>query len=166
MQKKEPSSLHLLLSKTSSITSQKIVIVQTEWNAELVASLAQKCTEILNANFLYNIDYVTVPGAVEIPYAIKQIWETKKNTLDAPSVFIALGTVIRGGTPHFEYVCNMLTNSIAQLNIQIDVPTIMGVLTVDTMQQALERMQNQNHKGQEFALAAIHMLLFKQSLKS
>ena len=103
---------------------------------------------------------VTVPGAVEIPFAIKNYWEhSKGKKKKRPDAFIALGCVIRGGTPHFEYVCQAVTEGVVQLNLLLPVPTIFGVLTVDNEEQAKERIGGAHgHKGEEAAMTAIKMI--------
>jgi len=77
-----------------------------------------------------------------------------------------LGCVIRGGTPHFDYVCKAVTEGVLQLNLTLDVPTIFGVLTVDNEEQARERIGGiHGHKGEEAAITAIKMILLTQSSK-
>jgi 6,7-dimethyl-8-ribityllumazine synthase len=98
------------------------------------------------------------PGAVEIPFAIKNYWEStgKKHKPDA---FIALGCVIKGDTPHFDYVCKMVADGVLQLNLLLPVPSIFGVLTVNTEEQAMERIGGKHgHKGEEAALTALKMI--------
>jgi 6,7-dimethyl-8-ribityllumazine synthase len=110
---------------------------------------------------------VTVPGAVERPFAIKSYWDhSKGKKKKRPDAFIALGCVIRGGTPHFEYVCQAITEGVGQLNLLLPVPTIFGVLTVDNEEQAKERIGGAHgHKGQEAAATAIKMISFTQTLR-
>ena len=101
---------------------------------------------------------ITVPGAFEIPFAIKNYWENagKKKKPDA---FVALASVIRGDTPHFDYVCKAVTDGVVQLNLLLPVPTIFGVLTVDNEEQAKERIGGKHgHKGEEAALTALKMI--------
>ena len=82
-----------------------------------------------------------------------------KNKADA---FIALGCVVRGGTPHFDYVCKAVTEGVVQLNLLLPVPTIFGVLTVDNEEQAKERIGGRHgHKGEEAAITAIKMINLK-----
>ena len=110
-----------------------------------------------------NSSIYRVPGAFEIPFAIKNYWEQagKKK----PDAFIALGCVIKGDTPHFEYVCRAVTDGIAALNLQLPVPVIFGVLTVDNVDQARERIGGiHGHKGEEAADAAIKMISFSRSV--
>jgi len=91
-----------------------VVLVKTEWNNDIVDELERGAIRILEQNNIKKIISITVPGAVEIPFAIKNYWDTfgKKKKPDA---FIALGCVIRGDTPHFEYVCNAVTEGVTQL---------------------------------------------------
>ena len=106
---------------------------------------------------------VTVPGAVEIPFAINCYQKESSKKADA---FIAFATVVRGDTPHFDYVCQAVTDGIATLNLQLDVPVIFGVLTVETEQQAIDRVDGTHgHKGEEAAVAAIKMIALKESFK-
>ena len=135
-----------------------IVLVKTEWNAAIVDELERGCREKLVALQVRKIISVTVPGAFEIPFAIKRFWETagKKKKPDA---FIALACVIRGDTPHFDYVCRAITDGVVQLNLSLPVPTIFGVLTVDNELQAKERIGGRHgHKGEEAAITAIKMI--------
>ena len=82
------------------------------------------------------------------------------------SAFIALGCVIRGGTPHFEYVCQSVTNGITQLNLSLPAPVIFGVLTVDSEAQAHERIGGiHGHKGEEAAVTALKMMIIRHQLK-
>lgn len=135
-----------------------VVLVRTEWNPAIVDALEEGCIKVLRA---HNITYktVTVPGAFEIPFGIKRYWEQHKYKDDKPHAFIALGCVLRGDTPHFDYVCTAVTDGIVQLNLTLPVPTIFGILTVNNQQQADERIGGKHgHKGEEAAITAIKML--------
>ena len=112
----------------------------------------------------YNIatKTISVPGAVEIPFAIQRISATDKKV----TAFVALGCVVRGGTPHFEYVCQSVTQGVTQLNLSLSVPVIFGVLTVNDDEQARERIGGiHGHKGEEAALTAIKMMILNKQLK-
>jgi 6,7-dimethyl-8-ribityllumazine synthase len=99
---------------------------------------------------------------VEIPFAIQQCWANN----NSPTAFIALGCVVRGGTPHFDYVCQSVTSGVTDLNLTMQVPVIFGVLTVDTMEQARERIGGvHGHKGEEAAITALKMMVLNQRLK-
>ena len=101
-----------------------------------------------------NIDLIKVPGAFEMPVAVKRVAESKK--YDA---IICLGAVIRGGTPHFEYVAGECVKGIASVAGETGLPISFGVLTVDTIEQAIERAGTKaGNKGGEAAAAAIEMV--------
>jgi 6,7-dimethyl-8-ribityllumazine synthase len=138
-----------------------IVIIRTEWNADIVDVLEKGCLDILNQNNV-TCKIITVPGAFEIGYGIKKYWEKHKdNHIDRPSAFIALGCVLRGDTPHFDFVSKAVTDSIAQLNLMLPVPSIFGVLTVDNSSQAEERTTGKHgNKGSEAAITALKMISF------
>lgn len=150
-----------LINNLSGIQSKDacVVIVRTDWNAPIVDKLEIGCKKILEANGISSIRVVNVPGAVEIPFIIHKYWDIYKYKDDRPQCFIALGCVLRGGTPHFDYVCQSVTNGITQLNLVLPVPVIFGVLTVDDQQQADERTGGPHgHKGEEAAFTAIKMM--------
>ena len=112
------------------------------------------------------IKLITVPGAVEIPFGIKSYWEASHYSEGRPHAFIALGCVLRGDTPHFDYVCKAVTDGVLSLNMLLDVPTIFGVLTVNNEQQALDRAGGkEGNKGEEAAITAIKMIALNRKLK-
>lgn len=136
-------------------TDACVVIVYTEWNKVTIDKLKEGAVKILEEKKVKYI-FLEVPGAVEIPFAIKNYWEKSSRK---PHAFIALGCVIRGGTPHFEYVSQMVSSGIIQLNITLPVPTIFGILTLDNQTQADERTGGiHGHKGEEAAITAIKMI--------
>ena len=144
-----------------------IVIVKTEWNAEIIDELENGARRILNEQQVANVVTISVPGAVEITFAIKTYWETMKYKDDRPHAFIAFGTVIRGDTPHFDYVCQSVTHGVTELNLSLPVPTIFGVLTVENEQQARERIGGiHGHKGEEAAITALKMIQLMKDLKA
>lgn len=139
-----------------------IVIVHTQWNPEIVVKLLNGCVKTLQEFGMNNYKVINVPGAFEIPFTIKHFWDTYHNKFEKPQAFIALGCVLRGGTPHFDYVCKAITDGILQLNLTLPVPTIFGVLTVDNQQQADERTGGlHGNKGEEAALTALKMITLK-----
>jgi 6,7-dimethyl-8-ribityllumazine synthase len=158
-----------LIQNTAGIRKQDacVVIVRTDWNAAVVDELENGCKKILNAQGITSIRTLNVPGAVEIPFIIHKYWDTYKYKDDRPQCFIALGCVIKGGTPHFEYVCMSVTQGITRLNLELPVPVIFGVLTVDSQQQADERIGGvHGHKGEEAAYTAIKMMDAVRSLSA
>lgn len=155
------------LTKSAGILPKDacVILVKTEWNASIVDGLEMGCVHKLKEQGIEKIITITVPGAIEIPFAIKRFWEHSKKK-KKPDAFVALGCVVRGGTPHFEYVCKAVTEGIVQLNLLLPVPTIFGVLTVDNEEQARARLGGTHgHKGEEAALTAIKMISLTQSLK-
>lgn len=138
-----------------------VVILKTEWNAELIDRLAAGCETILKES---NIEFQTeiVPGAVELPFAVKA-WE--RSNQRQPDAFIVFGIVIRGATPHFDYVCKIVSEGVLDLNMTLNVPTIFGVLTVENEEQVLERIGGKDgHKGEEAAITALKMIAYNRKL--
>lgn len=141
-----------------------IVLVKTEWNVEIVNELERGCIDQLLKQGVKKISTIIVPGAFEIPFAIKNHWDTTRKK-KKPDAFIALGCVIRGDTPHFEYICSAVTDGIARLNLLLPIPTIFGVLTVNTIEQARERIGGAHgHKGEESAISALKMISLKKKI--
>ncbi len=100
-----------------------------------------------------NIDTIWVPGAFEVPFIAKKLVE--KGTYDA---VIGLGTVIRGSTTHYDYVCNEAAKGIAQVGLQSGVPVIFGIVTTESIEQAIERSGTKaGNKGYDAAISAIEM---------
>ena len=150
-----------LITNTAGIQKQDacVVIVRTDWNAKVVDELEKGCKKILEQQGIKSVTVITVPGAVEIPFIINKYWDLFKYKDDRPQCFIALGCVIKGGTPHFEYVCRSVTDGITRLNLDLPIPVIFGVLTVDNDKQAEERIGGvHGHKGEEAAYTAIKMI--------
>lgn len=154
------------ITSTTGIQLKKdacVVVVTTEWNAHVIDILEAGCLKVLREHNVA-IKQLKVPGAFEIPFAIHAYWETTKYHSCKADAFIALGCVIKGDTPHFEYVCAAVTNGIAELNLKLPVPSIFGVLTVNNQQQADERTGGiHGHKGEEAAATAIKMIALSQS---
>lgn len=139
-----------------------VVIVKTEWNAPIVNKLEKGAIRVLKENGISS-KVLTVPGAFEIAFAVKRHYTYCSRVPDA---YITLGTVIRGDTPHFDYVCKAVTDGVMQLNLSLDSPVIFGVLTVDNEQQALDRIGGiHGNKGSEAAITAIKMIALNRKLK-
>lgn len=136
-------------------------IVLARFNSFIVERLLEGAVDTLQRHGAESdaIEIVRVPGAFEIPLALKKMAASSK--YDA---LIALGAVIRGGTPHFEFVASECTKGMAQVNMQHEIPVAFGVLTVDTIEQAIERAGTKaGNKGAEAAASAIEMVnLLKQ----
>lgn len=132
-----------------------IAVVRTQWNEHITAELAKGAVSTLEdagAEFQQFI----VPGAIELTYAAQRIIDS-----EAFDAVIVLGCVIKGETPHFDYVCQSVTQGITSLNADGPVPVIFGVLTVLNEQQAFDRCGGSaGHKGVEAAQTAIQMVNF------
>ena len=142
----------------------RIAVVQAEWNGHITSELTRGCIECLESHGVDKgfVDVFHVPGAVELTFAASQLIET--GAFDAVIVF---GCVIRGDTPHFDYVCSSVTQGITHLNADCDIPVIFGVLTVNDERQAIERIGGiHGHKGKEAAEAALKMIKFLNIAKS
>lgn len=143
------------------IPSSQVVLVYTEWNREIIDALRHGAQQIFSAYPQVQVIEICVPGAIEISYAIAEYHRRKP-----ADAYIALGCVIRGETPHFDYVCQSVTNGITQLNTSIESPVIFGILTVNNETQAWDRLGGQHgHKGEEAAIAALKMIDFRNALK-
>ncbi len=139
-----------------------VVIIKTEWNSTIINALEKGAKKVLKASSVA-VKTLVVPGAFELPFAVKQHYAYSKRVPDA---YIVLGAVIQGDTPHFDYVCKGVTDGIVHLNLQIDVPVIFGVLTVLNEQQAIERIGGiHGHKGGEAAITALKMIQLNRSIK-
>jgi len=136
----------------------KIGIVVSEWNSEVTKPMLDGAYKTLVKHGVKNeniiIDYV--PGSFELVFGSRYLAENK----DVDAV-IAIGCVIRGDTPHFEYVCSGVTQGISDLNRLYDIPFIFGLLTTETMKQASDRAGGiHGNKGDECAITAIKMIDF------
>ena len=152
-----------LLDTTSlqDLRGSRLAIVHTEWNDRIVAAQIQGAERFLASFGATIIDKIAAPGSFELPFACKRLWQhyelLPRET--QPEAIIAFGAVIRGGTPHFDYVCQAVTDGILRLNLMLPIPVIFGVLTLDTEEQAWERLGGEHgHKGEESALTALKMI--------
>lgn len=141
----------------------RCAIVQAEWNSHITGALTRGALDLFRREGFADsdIEVFVVPGAVELTFAASQLIETGDY-----DVVIVFGCVIRGGTPHFDYVCQSVTQGITGLNAQGRCPVIFGVLTVDTEQDAIDRAGGVlGNKGTEAAEAAIKMIDFTCKVK-
>ena len=140
------------------VKDKRVAIVTAEWNRHITAALRDGAIDVLHsAGFSDDdIELFDVPGAVELTFAASNLIEASR--FDAVIVF---GCVVRGGTPHFDYVCQSVTQGVTALNADRDTPVIFGVLTVDDEQQALDRAGGAlGNKGSDAAETAIKMMAF------
>mgnify|MGYP000209275583 CR=1 FL=1 len=146
------------------IAGKKIAIVVTRWNTFIVDNLLAGAKQHLIANGIAesDINIIMCPGAYEVPLTCQHVAASKK--YDA---IITLGAVIRGGTPHFEYVAGECSSGVMRVSLDTGLPIAFGVLTVDNEQQALERCgvgENAENKGEESAACVLEMLCVIGSL--
>ena len=148
--------------KITNADEFNIGIVFSEWNSFITHNLRDACVEILKHEGVRenNLSVFEVPGAFELNYAAMQLCKSGKY-----HAVIVIGCVIRGETPHFDFVCSGVAQGIKDCNILSDVPTIFCVLTDDTKEQSLARSGgNLGNKGVEAAVTALQMIDFKNNL--
>lgn len=146
----------------ASAGGKKFALVVTRWNSFVVEHLVQGAVDCLQRHGVKKDDITIVycPGAFELPLTVQKI--AQKKGYDA---IIALGAVIRGGTPHFEYVAGECVKGLASVNLQFSVPVAFGVLTVDSIEQAIERSGTKaGNKGSEAASCALEMVSLLSNL--
>ena len=149
-------NLSALASYLKVDKSSRIAVITAEWNPQITTNLKQGCTDKLIALGIpeSNVLHISVPGTVELTYAAAKV--LSKNIADA---IVVIGSVIRGETAHFDYVCQSVTQGITQLNLKAEIPVIFCVLTDDTLEQAIARSGGkQGNKGEEAAIAALQMI--------
>ncbi len=142
----------------------RFAIVVARWNSYVVESMVEGAIDTLKRHGISEeqITIIRCPGSFELPLVVKKV--AKQGRYDA---VIALGAVIRGGTPHFDFVAGECTKGIAQTMLEHEVPVSFGVLTVDTIEQAIERAGTKmGNKGEEAALAAFEMVSLLKNLES
>ena len=160
------SALHNLSSydpsKVPDGSGKVIGIVVSEWNEEVTGALLEGAHNTLVKHGVNADDIIvkTVPGSFELVYGAAAMLELAE--VDA---VIAIGCVIRGDTPHFDYICQGTTQGLAELNCRAEVPVIYGLLTCNTMQQALDRCGGAlGNKGDECAVTALKMIGFTDTI--
>jgi 6,7-dimethyl-8-ribityllumazine synthase len=130
-------------------------IIVSRWNSVITDRLLQGALEALGKHGVADekIDVVWVPGSWEIPVAAKKLAQSGRY-----QALIALGAIIRGDTPHFEYIANQASAGLSQVSLETGVPIAFGVLTTNNLEQALDRVGGKSgHKGAEAASAAVEM---------
>ena len=145
-----------------SANSAKFTLIVARFNASVVDNLVVGAIDTLRRHGVpeANITQVKVPGAFELPLAAKKV--AQKGECDA---IIALGAVIRGGTPHFDYVAGECASGLARISLESELPIAFGVLTTDTIEQAVERSGNKaGNKGSDAAMTALEMVSLLRGL--
>lgn len=145
-----------LIIPQSDQSDKRVAVVAAQWNSFVTDKLLEGAKDVLKSKGLKtdNIIVVRCPGAYEIPLTVEHL-------LHKVDGVIALGAVIRGETPHFDYVCDAVTSGVTRLNLDHRKPVSFGILTTDTVEQALERADvntAKGNKGAEAALACLEML--------
>ena len=146
------------------VEGMRVAIVRAEWNGAITGKLTESALKVFEREGFpqEDVNVFDVPGAVELTFGASQLIET--SLYDAVIVF---GCVIRGGTPHFDYVCQSVTQGVTALNADCDTPVIFGVLTVDTLEDAEDRCGGSvGDKGAEAAETAIKMVAFKRKVEA
>jgi 6,7-dimethyl-8-ribityllumazine synthase len=146
------------------LQDKKIAIVVTRWNKFIVDNLLAAAKQHLTDNGIaeQNIKVMMCPGAYEVPLACQHVAASKKY-----HGIITLGAVIRGGTPHFEYVAGECSSGVMRVSLDTGLPIAFGVLTVDNEEQALLRCgvgDNAENKGEESAACVLEMLCLQASI--
>jgi 6,7-dimethyl-8-ribityllumazine synthase len=145
----------------------RYAIVIGRFNDLVTTRLLEGCQDCLKRHGVdvdpqgTQVDYAWAPGCFELPLLARQL--AMSGRYDA---VICIGAVIRGSTPHFDYVAGEVSKGIAAAAFQTGVPVVFGVLTTDTMQQALERAGIKSNKGWDFAMSALEMASLMQSIRS
>lgn len=141
----------------------RVAIVCAEWNVSITESLLRGACDTLERHGVKadNIFVEHVPGTFELTFGAQRMAAHYR-----PDAIIVLGCVVKGDTPHFDYVCEGVTEGITRLNTILDIPVIFGVLTTDNMQQATDRAGGiHGNKGDEAAVTAIKMAAFNARMK-
>jgi len=144
-------------------SDMRVGIVVSEWNSNITEKLLEGACNTLEKHGVSpdNIPVFRVPGSFELTFGAQQV--VKYGNVDA---VIILGCVIKGDTPHFDYVCEGVTEGVTKLNSTQDIPVIFGLLTTDNMQQAEDRAGGKHgNKGDESAITSIKMIDFICKLK-
>jgi len=144
-------------------SEMRFAVIVSEWNPDVTENLKEGVYKTLlkNGAKSENIWVIHVPGSFELIYATKRIIGSIK-----PDAIIGVGCIIRGDTPHFDYVCSGITQGYAQLNAEGDIPCIFGLLTTNNMQQAIDRSGGKyGNKGDEYAITAIKMVHLANTFK-
>jgi 6,7-dimethyl-8-ribityllumazine synthase len=139
-----------------TVENAKFCLVVARWNSFVVESLLEGAIDALKRHGAKDeeITIVRIPGAFEMPLVLEKI--AAKGGYDA---IVGLGAVIRGGTPHFDYVAGECVKGMAQVTLKHGIPVAFGVLTVDTIEQAIERAGTKaGNKGHEAAMSAVEMV--------
>ncbi len=155
----ELKNLSVFESPVASGKGMKIAIVVAEWNSNITGALLKGAVSLLQKQGVEESDIIVemVPGTYELTMGAKIIAQKY-----SPDAIIAIGCVIKGDTPHFEYICSGVTHGINMVAVEQNIPIIFGVLTVNSLQQAEDRCGGRcGNKGDEAAATAIKMVALR-----
>lgn len=146
------NSTQLDLSMVPNANGMRFALVVSEWNGQITENLFESAKDVLTSKGAASVDRIDVPGSYELVYGCRRQFDKGYDAI------IAIGSVIRGETQHFDYVCQAVSQGIKDLNLLGQTPVIFCVLTDDTLQQATDRSGGAlGNKGAEAAVAAIQM---------
>lgn len=149
--------------EVQSQTGSKVAIISARWHQEICDALVTGAKRALNEAGVEDIEFIYVPGSFELPLAAQFALNSGADAA------VVLGVVLRGETPHFDYVCQGVTEGVMQVSLNLNKPIGFGVLTVDTVEQAVARSGvsgSKEDKGYDSALAALDLLRVKRELES
>ncbi len=139
----------------------RVAVVAAQWHAEVMGGLLAGAQRALTESGIVDATVLRVPGTFELPVAARRLAASH-------DAVVALGVVVRGGTPHFEYVCQAATVGLTQVSVETGVPVGFGVLTCDTIEQAIDRSGlpgSREDKGREAAEAAVETAVLLKALR-
>ncbi len=145
-----------LIEVDAKVAGARVAVLVTRWNSFITDNLLRSAVNALTRNGVEEADIriVRVPGAFELPLAAQRLLDSGE-----PDALVALGCVIRGDTPHFDYVSRGCMDGLMRVQLDASVPVTFGVLTVDNVEQAVARSgDDANNKGEEAALTALEMI--------
>ncbi|PIE84409.1 MAG: 6,7-dimethyl-8-ribityllumazine synthase [Bacteroidia bacterium] len=152
-------------------TPGRVVLLGAQWHDQIVSQLIADAAEVLRASGI-EAEVMRVPGTFELPMATAMLLEENRQAVAQRGArpiegVICFGTVVRGDTPHFEYISSATAHAIANLAAQQATPVLFGVLTTNTLEQAEDRtFGKHSRKGQELGIALLETMAFKRALRS
>ncbi len=135
-----------------NLNKSKTIIISTSYHKEITGSMAYSFIHSSCFPIMSEIGFIEVPGAFEVPLTVKLIIEKYK-----PEQILALGCIIKGDTKHDEYLSSTVINGLRNLSLEYKIPIINGILTTNTMQQAVDRAGKKYDKGRDFASSSVLM---------
>ena len=144
-----------------ALSGSKVAVISARWHQEICEALVAGAKRALNEAGIADSEPIYVPGSFELPLAAQFALEAGADAA------VVLGVVLRGETPHFDYVCQGVTDGVMQVSIKLDKPIGFGVLTVDTLEQAVARSGvagSKEDKGYDSAIAALDLLRVKREV--